>query len=139
MSFNQDIKRYGLTIFESEAPDREVIDFSVYESDLDDNVAWVWGSGEIISVDNNKYDYDYEVECGHQIEWGDDDERGYCVICGKECDWHYETQVVDEGKNEYGYYCKTGEERVIDEWHEGDGGIIKRYIEQHERRKDVRK
>ena len=44
MSFNERIaEEYGLTIFESEAPDREVIDFSVYDSDRDDNVAWGWG------------------------------------------------------------------------------------------------
>ena len=132
MSFNQNIaEQYGLTIYESEAPDREVIDFSVYDSNRGDNVAWAWGSGDVIAVDNKEYNYDYEVECDHEIEWGDDDERGYCVICGKECDWHYENEVVNEGKDEDGnYYCQTARTRTIDGWHEGDGGIIKQYIEQ---------
>lgn len=120
-NFNQDIaEQYGLTVYESEAPNREVIDFSVYSSEIDDNIAWAWGEKD-----------DYEVECNHQIEWGDDDERGYCVICGKECDWHYENQVVNEGKDEDGNYtCQTADVRVVDEWHRGDGGIIKQYIEQ---------
>lgn len=119
--FNENIaEQYGLTVYESDAPDREEIDFSVCDSDLDDNVAWVWGA-----------ENDYEVECGHKIEWGDEGERGYCVICGKECDWHYENEVVSEGKDEDGnYYCQTDRVRVPHEWHEGDGGIIRQYIEQ---------
>lgn len=133
MSFNQDIaEQYGLTIYESEAPDREVIDFSVYSSEIDDNIAWVWGGGDTVAVDDKEYDYDYEVECNHQIEWGDDDERGYCVICGKECDWHYEEDVVNEGYDDEGKY--TGQVVKVPtphEWHEGDGGIIKQYIEQY--------
>ena len=125
MSFNRDIaEQYGLTIYESEAPDREVIDFSVYDSDLDDSVAWVWGAKD-----------DYEVECNHNIEYGDDDERGYCVICGKECDWHYENEVVNEGEDSDGnYYCQTADVRVPHEWHEGDGGIIKQYIDEQRRK-----
>lgn len=132
MSFNERIaEQYGLTIYESEAPDREAIDFSVYDSDTDDNVAWVYGSGDTVAVDNKEYNYDYEVECDHKIEWGDDNERGYCVVCGKECDWHYENQVVSEGHDEDGRYtCQTANVRVPHEWHEGDRGIIKQYIEQ---------
>lgn len=135
-SFNQNIaEQYGLTIYESDAPNREEIDISVYSSSLGDNVAWAWGGGEIVSVDSKRYDYDYEVECDHEIEWGDDDERGYCVICGKECDWHYENEVVNEGKDEDGnYYCQTARTRTIDEWHEGDGGIIKQYIDEQRRK-----
>lgn len=113
--FNQDIaEQYGLTIYESDAPDREEIDFSVYDSGLDDSVAWVRGEKD-----------DYEVKCNHKIEWGDDNERGYCAICGKECDWHYEK---DEGDVE-NYHWNT-QERIPDRWYEGDGGIIKQYIEQ---------
>ena len=136
MSFNERIaEQYGLTIYESEAPDRKTIDFSVYDSDTDDNVAWVWGGGDTVAVDNKEYNYDYEVECDHKIEWGDDDERGYCVVCGKECDWHYENQVVNEGKDSDGnYYCQTDKVRVPHEWHEGDGGIIKQYINEQRRK-----
>lgn len=119
MSFNQDIaEQYGLTIYESDAPDREKIDISVHSDEIDDNIAWAWGRED-----------DYEVECNHQIEWGDDDERGYCVVCGKECDWHYEKEWVDEGHDEDGGCIGHYEQqRVPHEWHEGDGGIIKQYI-----------
>ena len=136
MSFNERIaEQYGLTVYESGAPDRKTIDFSVYDSDTDDNVAWVWGGGDTVAVDNKEYNYDYEVECDHKIEWGDDDERGYCVVCGKECDWHYENEVVNEGHDEDGRYtCQTVNVRVPHEWHEGDGGIIKQYIDEQRRK-----
>lgn len=133
-------EEYGLTIYESEAPDRLAIDFSI--DDGDDNIAWAWGDGEIVVVDNQEYTPDYEVECDHAIvEYGDDDERGECIVCGATCDWHYEKEVVNEGHDEDGnYYCQTGEERVPHEWHRGDGGIIRKYInEQLERRNNVRK
>lgn len=125
---NEKLREYGLTIFESEADDREVVDFSVYSDELEDNVAWAWG--EIIATDNKEYIPDYEVECSHQVEWGDDDEMGYCVVCGQACRWHWEKDVVDEGHDEDGNYtCKTGEVRVIDQWEGGDGGVIKQYVE----------
>lgn len=113
-------EQYGLTIYESDAPDRKPVDFSVYSSYDGDNMAWVWGDAD-----------DYEVECNHEVEWGDDDELGYCVVCGKECSWHWENQVVNEGKDEDGnYYCQTAGVREIDDWHEGDGGIIKQYVKE---------
>ena len=118
-NFNENItEQYGLTIYESDAPDREEIDFFVHSDEIDDNIAWVWGEQD-----------DYEIDCNHQIEWGDDDKRGYCVICGKECDWHWEKEWVDDGHGEdggcIGHYER---QRVPHEWHEGDGGIIKQYI-----------
>lgn len=116
----EELKQYGLSIYESEAPGREEIDFSVYDSDLDDNVAWVWGAKD-----------DHEVDCDHKIEWGDDYERGHCVVCGKECDWYWEREWVDDGHDEDGGCIGHYEQhRVPHEWHEGDGGIIKQYIEQ---------
>lgn len=126
-----ELKKYGLTIYESEAPDREVIDFSV--ADSEDNVAWVWGGGDTVAIDNKEYDYDYEVECDHAIiDYGDDDEQGRCVVCGRTCDWHYEKEIVNEGHDEDGnYYCRETEVRVPHEWHEGDGGIIKQYIKEN--------
>lgn len=122
-------EEYGLTIYESEAPDRLPVDFSI--DDGCDNVAWAWGDAD-----------DYEVECDHAVvDYGDDDERGECLVCGATCDWHYEKDVVNEGHDEDGnYYCQEGEERVPHEWHRGSGGIIKQYInEQNERSKNVRK
>ena len=124
---NEQLKEYGLTVHESEAPDREVIDFSI--DDGNDNVAWVWGNGEPIAVDNKAYDYNYEVECDHAIvEYGDDDEQGRCVVCGRTCDWHYEKEVVDN----YPDSITEVDVRVPHEWYEGDGGIIKRYVEEVE-------
>lgn len=112
MSINERLaEEYDLTIFESEAPDRAEVDFSVYWSYGDDNVAWVWGDKD-----------DYEVECNHpNIEYEDDETQGYCPICGKYCDWSYHVSADD------GYEIK---ERVPHEWHEGDGGIIKEYIKE---------
>lgn len=99
------LKEYGLTLRESDSQDRELIDFEI--CDDDDNVAWVWGG----TPD------DVEVECNHPyqcIEWGDDDERGECKLCGATCDWSYEED--DEGH-------KTKEPHT---WHapEKQGGII---------------
>ena len=134
--FNEDIaEQYGITICESDKPDRLKIDFTVYDDN--DGVAEVYGSGETVSVDNKEYYYDYEVECDHStIEYGDDDERGYCVVCGCECDWHYEKEWLDEGHDEDGNCIgQEIEVRVPHEWHRGDGGIIKQYIEEKYGRK----
>lgn len=110
----KEFKDMGLRIVESEAPDREKIDFSI--ADDNDNIAWVWGSGEPITVDG-KPSLDYEVECDHCfVEYEDDEHQGYCPICGRYCDWHWEGD---------GLY----RERVPHNWEEGDGGIIKKIIE----------
>lgn len=100
-----ELKLWGFTVFESEAPDREEIDFSI--GDKEGNVAWVWGSKD-----------NYEVECDHVfVEFSNnDEERGRCLICGETCDWCYHP---DHHKNPV-------------EWHpeESDGGFIKKYIEE---------
>lgn len=59
-------------------------------------------------------------ECDHEdIEFGEDDERGECKVCGATCDWHWETDVVNEGHDDDGNYtCQTAKVRVPDEWHE---------------------
>ena len=118
-SFNERLaEEYDLTIYESGAPDRKEIDFSVYSSTEDDNVAWAWGEWN-----------GYEVECTHpNIEYEDEETQGYCPICGKYCDWHYVVSADD------GYTIK---ERVPHQWYEGNGGIIKQYIKQFERKEDV--
>lgn len=124
------LDKLGLKVRESDAPDREPIDFTV--GDADDNVAWVWGSGDVVAVDDKEYNYDYEVECNHPaVEYGDDDEQGRCEVCGQTCYWHYEKDIVDEGHDEQGNYtCQVARVRVPDEWHEGDGGIIKQYVKE---------
>ena len=113
----KELEDMGLHIVESDAPNRENIDFSI--ADKNDNVAWVWGSGEEITV-NDKFCLDYEVECDHSfVEYDDDEIVGYCPICGSTCDWHWEND---------GEYMS----RVPHSWNtyeEGDGGLIKKYIE----------
>lgn len=87
----------GYKVIESDNPDREPIDFSL--SDGEDSVAWVWG----------KTPDDLEWECDHpEVEYGDDDEQGRCVLCGAMCDWHYEASADD------GYIVRS---RVPHEWY----------------------
>lgn len=118
------LEEYDLAIRESEANDRLPIDFSI--EDLNDNVAWVWGQNP----------RDVEIECDHPeecIEWGDDDERGECAICGAQCDWHYEERIVSEGHDEDGNYtCQVAKVRVHHEWHRPDktSGIIKQILDE---------
>lgn len=130
MGVEQEIKDMGLLVRESDNPDREKIDFSI--EDGNDNIAWVWGNGEVVCVDNKEYDLDYEVECDHAvIEYDDDETVGQCLVCGKYCDWHYESEWLDGGHDEDGNCIgQTIERRVPHEWHNGDGGIIKKYIEE---------
>lgn len=95
--------------------DFEPIDYSF--SDGEDNVAWLWGSHPTDDV---------QCECNHPeqcMEWGDDDERGFCRLCGAECDWHYETSADD------GYEIK---ERVPDTWYipKKIGGVLGKYLKE---------
>ena len=119
MTFKEELAKYDLEPYYSEAPDREPIDFSV--SDSDDYVAWVWGTYQT---------NDIQVECNHPkecIEWGDDDECGECVLCGAQCYWHYERETIDNYPDE----IKEVKVRVPHEWMSPEkvGGIIGRYIE----------
>lgn len=53
-------------------------------------------------------------ECEHEdIEWGDDDERGVCLNCGAECDWHWVKGVDDNYPDD----IREIDEREILEWH----------------------
>lgn len=85
-----ELKEYGLTIRESDDPERQLVDFTI--EDEEDNVAWVWGG---------RFD-DVEWECNHPyqcIEFGDDrEEQGECLLCGSWCDWH---GVPDEHGHAY--------------------------------------
>ena len=118
MKVAEELKDMGLRVRESDSPDRLKIDFSI--EDGNDNVAWAWGSGEIVVVDNKYYTYDYEVECDHAvIEYDDDETVGECLVCGRTCDWHW------VGDGEY-------RSREPHEWHiGGNGGIINKYIEEN--------
>lgn len=81
-----------------------------------------------------EFDGTLTISCDHPehlVEYGDDDERGVCPICGATCDWTWELDVVNEGHDEDGeYYCQTGQVRVPTEWHEPKkpGGVIGEYI-----------
>lgn len=123
MGVVEELKDMGLSVRESDNPDREKIDFSI--EDGQDNVAWVWGSGEPVSVDG-KYDLDYEVECDHAVvEYDDDETVGECLVCGATCDWHWECYV------DCGYTQKSQVPHHWNAYHEGNGGIIKKYIEEN--------
>ena len=98
---------YGLKVFESDAKDRDLIDFDVLDGQ--DAIAWVWGN------DPN----DLEVECDHPyqaIEFGDDDERGECKICGATCDWHWENNFEERTREPH-------------EWYADNKGLIKAYAD----------
>lgn len=86
----KELKEYGLTIRESDDPERQLVDFTI--EDEEDNVATVWG---------DRFD-DVEWECNHPyqcIEFGDDrEEQGECLLCGAWCDWH---GVADENGHTY--------------------------------------
>lgn len=80
------------------------------------------------------FKYDVSWICSHDenfVEWGDDDERGKCLICGSECDWSWVKDVVDEGHDGEGnYYAKEGQVREIGGWHPTDDkGIIGEIVE----------
>lgn len=110
------LEKYGLSIHESDNPDRKPIDFSI--EDGYDNVCWVWGD----TPD------DVQIECNHAVvEFDDDDEqKGRCLICGAVCDWHWEK---DEGNVED--YHWSGEKRVPHYWQKPskDKGIVRKYLE----------
>lgn len=120
------LKEYGLEVWESDSPERQLIDFVLQDKDTGEEYATVWGD----SLE------DVEVECNHPyqcVEWGDDDEQGVCLLCGATCDWHYENQVVSEGHDEDGrYICQTADVCVPHDWYmpRKASGLIGEYIEQ---------
>lgn len=133
--FNKELKKLGLAKIESEAKDREPIDFSI--ADEEDNRCWVYGTYQTVALDNKRYLYDVSVECDHPdeaIEWGDDDECGECLLCGAQCSWHWEEEEEYEGKDEYGYpiSSKSGY-REIERWYDTENnGLIGEYLDQLE-------
>lgn len=105
------LKDMGYTLYESEAPDRQLVDFDV--SDGEDNVAWVWG---------DRLD-DVDWECSHpEVEYVDDETQGECVLCGSWCDFRYEED--DQGN-------KVPEPH---EWYprRSPGGLIGEYLKELE-------
>lgn len=80
------LKEYGLEVYESEASDRQLVDFDI--SDGTENVAWIWGDSYT----------DVDWECSHPyqyINFGDGEEQCECTLCGSFGDYHYEED--DEG------------------------------------------
>lgn len=78
---NEQLKGYGLTVRESDSPERQLVDFTV--EDGEDNVAWAWGDRPS----------DTEWECNHPyqcIDFGDGEEQCKCLLCGSFGDYHYE-------------------------------------------------
>lgn len=107
----EELKKYGLNLRESDDPGRYVVDFNV--EDDEDNIAWVWGYGL----------NDVEFECNHPhqcIDFGDGEEQCECLLCGSFGDYHYEED--DEGH-------KVPEAH---EWYPryNPGGIIDKYLKE---------
>ena len=117
------LEELGLKYRESDSPERRAIDFAIENEE--DNVAWVWG---------DRHDLDWE--CHHpEVEYGDDDERGQCVLCGSFCDWNYEKEWLDEGHDEDGGCVgKEIEVRRPHTWYprRAAGGLLKELIEGQE-------
>lgn len=112
MNVEKELESYGIKIFQSKNDDRYLIDFALQDKDTGEEYATVWGDSQ------NSWEY----ECSHpNVEYEDDETQGYCPICGEYCDWHYDISADD------GYTIK---ERVPHQWHNGDGGIINKYIEE---------
>ena len=65
------LEKYGLTIRESDNPDRKPIDFTI--EDGNDNVCWVWGD----TPD------DVKIECDHAVI--DYDKCNNCGKCADVC------------------------------------------------------
>lgn len=111
------LKELGLKVYESEAPDRQLVDFDV--SDDEDNVAWVWGD----RLDDVDWECNHPYQC---INFGDGEEQCECTLCGSFGDYHYEED--DEGH-------KVPEPH---EWYprRNVGGLIGEYLKeiQEERR-----
>ena len=121
------LQELKLRIEHSEAEDREPIDFDVRDTETDERYATVWGSDPW---------HDIQCDCEHPlelVEFGDEDERGECLICGATCDWRNVEEIEYEGSDEYGnpIGSKSGY-KEIGQWHEAEelGGVIGDYIKQ---------
>lgn len=119
------IEKWGWNVYHNDAPDALPLDISV--GDGEDNVAWVWGN-------DPKDISQIEWECNHpaeDVEFGGDDERGECKLCGATCDWGWVKDVVSEGyDDEDKYFATVGEARVISEWHNPKqiSGVLWEYV-----------
>lgn len=80
-SVSEELKKYGLTIRESDNPERQLVDFSI--EDGEDNVAWIWGD----RYDNVDWECNHPYQC---IDFGDGEEQCECLLCGSYGDYHYE-------------------------------------------------
>lgn len=109
----EELKYYGAHVEHSEAEDREPIDFEIRDDKSDELIATVWGSNPFNDV---------QIDCNHDIYAIEDEElQGECLICGANCDWHYEANA-DDGH--------TIKERVPYEWYTPKeiGGFVGDYI-----------
>lgn len=124
------LQELKLRIEHSEAEDREPIDFDVRDSESDERYATVWGSNPT---------NDLQWDCEHPeelIEFGDEDERAVCPICGATFDWGYTPDVAEGEDCDGNYYAREIKVRTIGECHEADkpAGIIGDIIKDIERR-----
>lgn len=129
MSYDDKLKEYGVKVYRkpyhptTDDPDE-------YSEPID--VVFSIDRQEVASIVGSEPWNDYEVECSHPeecIEY-DDEAYGRCVLCGEECTWHWEHDVVNEGRDAYGdYQVEGGDVREVDGWHlSGETGVIGEYI-----------
>lgn len=117
------LEEFGLSIKESDAPDRMPIDFSI--EDAEDNVAWVWG--DFRGVD---WECNHPLQC---VEFDNDEPVGECLLCGSHCDYCWTKEIVDEGHDDDGnYYAHEGDVREIVNWYPRRevGGAIAKILEE---------
>lgn len=73
--------------------DEEVVELGNYAV-KEDRVVVLQRGAKIMTI------YDDDVPdnfCDHENEhFGDEDEKGYCPICGASCNWYWETEYDDE-------------------------------------------
>ena len=105
------LKEYDLHVEQSDADDREAIDFEIRDN-RGELYATVWGSHPTDDV---------QIDCTHDfVEYDDDETVGECPICGATCDWHYE----DDGE---GHQLRTPHDWSNDE---KIGGIVGKYLQE---------
>lgn len=108
-----ELKDYGLSLRESDDPERDPVDFSI--EDGEDNVAWIWGH----SLSDVDWECDHPYQC---IDFGDGEEQCECLLCGSFGDYHYD-------KDEEGHDVPEPHE-----WYprRDVGGLIGKYLKELE-------
>lgn len=128
-----EIEKYGLDVYRKDNEHHNSDDPDDYNSPHI-YIEICEGADTVATICGSDLAKDIDIECSHPkccIEWGDDDERGECFLCGAQCDWGWMDDIANEGYDENGEYCaKCVKARQIGDWHlpEYVGGWIGKYI-----------